>query len=112
MTTKIATCCYCGSRTALKLTARGGHELACGKCGAPLHEMKAMPGRSSDRNRKKNGPVMKYEREHPRGDWQGGKEWQGRDRDDDDRKRRKKRRKPMWHRALEEAFDVIEDIFD
>ncbi len=41
--TKIATCCYCGARTILQLRARGGHELACGKCGAPLHEMKAMP---------------------------------------------------------------------
>ena len=36
MTTKIATCCYCGTRTALTLTARHGHELACGRCGAPL----------------------------------------------------------------------------
>ena len=33
---KIATCCYCGRRTVLELTARGGHELACGSCGAPL----------------------------------------------------------------------------
>ena len=41
--TKIATCCYCGARTILQLRARGGHELACGRCGAPLHEMKAMP---------------------------------------------------------------------
>ncbi len=39
---KIATCCYCGRRTVLELTARGGHELACGSCGAPLHEMKAL----------------------------------------------------------------------
>ena len=38
--TKIATCSYCGGREILKLTARGGHELACGSCGAPLHEMK------------------------------------------------------------------------
>lgn len=41
--TKMATCCYCGARTLLQLDARDGHELACGRCGAPLHEMKAMP---------------------------------------------------------------------
>lgn len=39
---KLATCCYCGSRAVLDLTARGGHELACGSCGAPLHVMKAL----------------------------------------------------------------------
>jgi len=38
--TKIATCNYCGARTLLQPMARGGHELACGSCGAPLHEMK------------------------------------------------------------------------
>jgi hypothetical protein len=38
--TKIATCSYCGRRQTLTLSARAGHELACGSCGAPLHEMK------------------------------------------------------------------------
>ena len=41
MTTKIATCCYCGARTALRLD-RARHELACAACGAPLREMKAL----------------------------------------------------------------------
>ena len=41
MTTKIATCCYCGARAALRLD-RGRHELACAACGAPLREMKAL----------------------------------------------------------------------
>jgi len=38
--TKIATCCYCGTRAALVLGGRGRHELACAACGAPLHELK------------------------------------------------------------------------
>ncbi len=42
MYTKIATCCYCGTRAALVLEG-GRHELSCGTCGAPLHLMKAMP---------------------------------------------------------------------
>lgn len=40
--TKIATCCYCGSKTALKL-AKGRHELSCAKCGAPLRSLKSLP---------------------------------------------------------------------
>ncbi len=98
MTTKIATCCYCGSKTMLKLTARGGHELACGRCGAPLHEMKALPVTQDAGRKVKRSPPTP--RRKP-------------DFDEDDRpRRRKKRRKPMWSRALEEAFDFVEDIFD
>lgn len=98
MTTKIATCCYCGSKTMLQLTARGGHELACGRCGAPLHEMKGLPvSKNADRKIKRSRPAPGRHRDH----------------DDDDRPRRKKkRRKPAWSRALEEAFDFVEDIFD
>lgn len=40
---KIATCCYCGTRAALKLTGDVQHELACASCGAPLHDIKQMP---------------------------------------------------------------------
>ena len=45
MSAKIATCCYCGTRAALVLKDMPGgrHELACAACGAPLHEMKAIP---------------------------------------------------------------------
>ena len=99
MTTKIATCCYCGTRTMLKLTAREGHELACGRCGAPLHEMKALKQQSPKPQKRAPDRPAPY-----------------RDRDDDDRrpqkKAKKKRRKPLWSRALEEAFDFVEDIFD
>lgn len=98
MTTKIATCCYCGTRTMLRLTARGGHELACGNCGAPLHEMKAMRQEKARKPKREKPAPVAY-----------------RDYDEDDRSRKKKkpkRRKPLWSRALEEAFDFVEDIFD
>ena len=39
---KIATCCYCGSRTVLNLAGRTRHELACGRCGAPLRVMRSL----------------------------------------------------------------------
>ena len=41
--TKIATCCYCGTRAALRLRGKQRHELACGSCGAPLRDLKMLP---------------------------------------------------------------------
>lgn len=100
MTTKIATCSYCGTRTALKLTARDGHELACGRCGAPLHEMKAL---KQDTPRPQKRAV---DRPVPYRDWDHDERHPPR------KARKRKRRKSIWSRALEEAFDFVEDIFD
>jgi hypothetical protein len=99
---KIATCNYCGTRAALVLD-RSRHELACSSCGAPLHDMKAMPRPKPDRPRAKGRPMTL-----PRQDY------------DDDRgraappprKRAKKRRKGIGRRILEEIWDVVEDVFD
>jgi len=41
-TPKIATCCYCGSRTMLELRGRVHHELSCSSCGAPLRYIKML----------------------------------------------------------------------
>ena len=48
---KIATCCYCGTRAALVLRGDSRHELSCAACGAPLHEMKAMPCDAQERGK-------------------------------------------------------------
>lgn len=103
---KLATCCYCGTRSMLKPTARDGHELACGSCGAPLHEMKwlkapapaaaaapvaATSARPARRLKPDPSPKTYAKRSKPR---------------------KVKRRKPFWRRALEEVWDEIEDIFD
>ena len=87
----------------LKLTARSGHELACGNCGAPLHVMKALPATRRENVKRSPAPgprrkVLQWEAD----DWD----------DRGDRRRKKKRRKPHWSRALEEAIDFVEDIFD
>lgn len=103
--TKIATCCYCGRRQTLKPTAREGHELACGACGAPLHEMKWLKPPEQRREAVKRSP----ERAAPHGFAGGGRP--GRPQKPE-RPRKKKRRKSLWKKAMEEAFDVIEDIFD
>ncbi len=52
---KIATCCYCGSRTTLVLDA-GLHELTCGSCGAPLHDMKRLRSDAKGKKSKKVKP--------------------------------------------------------
>ena len=90
---KIATCCYCGSRTVLRLTARHGHELACGSCGAPLHEMKSLK-QVVDRAPAARARRSAYVPDRPA------------------RPIRKRRRKSVWKRAMAEVFDVIEDVFD
>ena len=41
--TKIATCCYCGTKAVLVLRGKDKHELACSNCGAPLRALKMLP---------------------------------------------------------------------
>ena len=98
---KIATCCYCGARSLLQLTARGGHELACGSCGAPLHEMKPV---KLDRRSSKPAPKPSRPAPASRASWVPDEEYK--------RPKKKKRRKSFWREALGESFDVIEDILD
>ena len=89
---KIATCCYCGARTALVLKGRVQHELACGTCGAPLHEMK---GLKVDRTRERPR-VMPASHDMPV----------------KHKKHRRKKRKSLARKVLSEVWDVLEDIID
>ena len=98
--TKVVTCCYCGAKAALVLKGKTQHELACSNCGAPLHNIKMLPvERTGDRELVKPsrtvGPaaakVMKP------------------------KKKKKKSKKSAFKRfgdMFEDAFDLIEDIFD
>ena len=101
MQTKIATCSYCGRRQAQQQTARGGQELACGGCGAPLHEMKWLKPPMPEQPKKRSAPCPA-----PHGLVQPAPHDEGRTR------RPIKRRKSFWKKAFEEVFEVIEDIFD
>ena len=113
---KITTCTYCGSRTVLVFD-RARHELTCSACGAPLHEMKALPLSPKHpqpvKPRKPAGTGIARPHQRPK----------RRDNDDDDdedrrkyryasKKRPKRRRKGFGRWLLEEAWDVVEDIFD
>ncbi|MEV8465651.1 hypothetical protein AB0T83_02505 [Fluviibacterium sp. DFM31] len=85
--TKIATCCYCGTRAALVLTGRAGHELACASCGAPLHDLKALKTQPA--------PVKP-----------------GKTRMKTSKPKKKKRKKSLSRKLMGEAFDLLDDIFD
>jgi len=106
---KIATCCYCGTRAALVLSGRIQHELACASCGAPLHDLKAMPvSRGTGRQPVSRGtarqPVSRGTARQP--------DARGPTRPAKPLKRKKRRKKSLGKRLLGEALDVIEDIFD
>ncbi len=94
---KIATCCYCGTRAALVLRGKDRHELACSNCGAPLHDLK-MLRRDHDGHaglvkpsRVRGAPKPKHA---PR------------------KQKKRKRRKSIKRKIFEEAWDILEDIFD
>ncbi|MDJ0826872.1 MAG: hypothetical protein QNJ16_15345 [Rhodobacter sp.] len=92
--TKIATCCYCGTRAALVLTGRERHELACSGCGAPLHELKAIPVSAKRKPQSNPWPSAEARRPKPK------------------KKPKKSKRKSRFGYLAREAFDLIEDIFD
>ena len=93
--TKIATCCYCGTRAALVMD-EARHELACSACGAPLHNLKAMPARKGKETHASR-PIEARKRSKPSKKTSGDK-------------RRKKSGGMAW--LIGEVFDEIEDLFD
>lgn len=104
--TKIATCCYCGTRAALVLKGQQKHELACSACGAPLHALKSLRADAVDaaahRAPRKGKPKSASGRQTTRADtWERGLA-----------KPKKRKRKSPARRLLSEAFDLLEDIFD
>lgn len=88
---KIVTCCYCGARAALVLKGKERHELACSTCGAPLHNLKMIPKKASG-DRETVGYSAYRKKSKP--------------------KKKAKKRKSWLGDAFEDAFDLIEDIFD
>jgi hypothetical protein len=93
--TKIATCCYCGTRAALVLRGETRHELSCAACGAPLHDLKALPVNHA--RAAKPAPIRHtQQRPAPQRPPQ----------------QRPRKKKSLSRRILSEAFDLIEDILD
>ena len=100
---KIATCCYCGTRAALKLHGKVQHELACSSCGAPLHDLKMMPVTERSQERHYSKPLKQKKTK-------GHKKY---DKDDyyrlKDMKKKKSKKSKSWGKKL---FDGVDDIFD
>lgn len=90
--TKVATCCYCGSRAALVLTGQTRHELACATCGAPLHVLKRLhPAPVGKKPKPSFNPALFKSKP---------------------KQKQKKRKKSLMKRVFSELEDVIDDIFD
>ena len=124
--TKIATCRYCGTRTALVMSAQARHKLTCTACAAPLDDLRLWQPDPS--------PAPPRPAPAPASDVGVAAIWNRRtdtdDDDDDDEDRRtgskaskkkkskkpkkdkKRRRKSLAERFLDEAKDALDDIFD
>lgn len=98
---KIATCCYCGTRAALVLRGEGRHELSCSACGAPLHDLKMMP------QEKARQPKMVKKTSKSQ---YGGVAYKKKHKSKPSKK--PKKRKGFMERMFDEAWDAIEDVFD
>ena len=96
--TKVATCCYCGTRAALVLSGTDRHELACSSCGAPLHDLKMLP------KREKATPSSDYPKSYGHGEYGAPKRAK--------KPKKRKKKKSFGRHLLGEVFDVIEDILD
>ncbi len=95
MAPKIATCCYCGTRAALKLCGTVQHELACASCGAPLHELKQMPMQSDKREKKQHYETPRYAKKVEKS-----------------AKKQKKKKSKSWGKKLFDGFDDVGDLFE
>ncbi|WP_322889648.1 MULTISPECIES: hypothetical protein [unclassified Yoonia] len=91
--TKIATCCYCGTRATLILRGRERHELSCGTCGAPLRKLKMLPLTATPALTQRPAGPVPVQRKVAR-----------------PKKRRKG--KSLGHKVFSELWDIIEDVFD
>lgn len=101
--TKIATCCFCGSKAALTLGA-GRHELACAQCGAPLHDLKQIPLPRDSEKPNTGGKPAAGLRKFPHAQAAAAIRKP---------KHRKVKKKKTWMTKIaREVADVIDDIFD
>ena len=97
--TKIATCCYCGTKAALVLKTGKRRELTCTRCGAPLHAMKMFPAKR--RSDQKSDPTTRQRvQSYHAGEMRRPK-----------RKKASKRKK-VFSKLWDVVEDVVDEIFD
>lgn len=99
--TKIATCCYCGTKAVLKLRGTTQHELTCATCGAPLRALKMLPkSRSADKAAAKPEPKIEHRQQAKKSE----KPYKSR------KSRRPKKR--FGRKAVAGFWDLLEDVVD
>ena len=103
---KIATCCYCGTRAALTLAGQERHELACSSCGAPLHDLKNIPVSQLNSGKRPKMDKVKTSKVTPRQTWEVKTKQPKKQSKSYSKKKKKK--SAFW----DFAKDVIEEIFD
>ncbi|MCK0097382.1 hypothetical protein MWU60_17525 [Yoonia sp. F2084L] len=100
--TKIATCCYCGTKAALVLRGKDKHELACGNCGAPLRKLKMLPKQTGHTTVATPAPARNNKRKRVEKYPEYG----------DDRPKKRKKSKGFGQRMVSGLWDVVEDVVD
>lgn len=99
---KIATCCYCGTKAVLVLRGKDRHELACGNCGAPLHELKMLPRQPEEAI----GPKVAHKRPAQRArkqKYRDDRPW---------RPAKRKKSRTFGRRVMSKIWDAVEDVVD
>jgi hypothetical protein len=100
--TKIATCCYCGTKAVLVLRGKDRHELACSNCGAPLRALKMLPKQPGQQRAPTAMPRRSSKRKHI----ESYKDYR------EERPKKRKKSKGFGRRVLSEIWDVVEDVVD
>lgn len=105
--TKIATCCHCGAKAALKLD-QSHHVLACASCGAPLRELKSIPKRVAPK------PAISHQQPVRSSSKPKTKPVEQRKKPKSSKKSKKRKGwfAERFKDMAEDLFDVVEDIFD
>lgn len=107
--TKLATCCYCGTRATFVFADNGPQNLSCGSCGAPLKEFELLNVQEVPDQPKKNSTTAA---EKPKSSKSRGLDFDDFADDLKDALKSKKKRKKKKKSVFGEVFDFIEDIFD
>jgi len=100
--TKIATCCYCGTRAVLVLRGKVRQELACSNCGAPLHALKMLPRQPEQATTSAmphNRPPKRARKQKYRDD----RPW---------RPAKRKKSGTFGRRVMSKIWDAVEDVVD
>lgn len=99
--TKIATCCHCGTKAALRLDT-GRHELSCASCGAPLRDLKMLP---VSRKAEKSAVSHRAAPQHFASKSKAVASKKS-------KPRKAKKRRGWFKDIAEELFDFVEDVLD